>query len=1064
MLRVVAICLLLSLGLTLPAADIWVEGENAAHKGNTPHSWYDSVKTDALSGGAWISNFADTGPAVVGYKLVVPSAGSYTFWVRANHVGSALSYQVGDGEWTAVDFSADQRGAQNIASDNKPDLRFISWNKVGALDLPAGELDLHFRFESKNNSHGAIDCFVLSDAGFVPSGLTKPGAGGGGTERVPADPADAIWIEGEDASAKTASHHSWYDSVKKDALSGGQWLSHFDEDKVGSASYDFQVVEGDTFDGWVRANPTKAKLSYRLDGGEWVAVDFQGDQRGHQNIASDNKPDLRFIAWVSLGEFELAAGKHSIEFRMDSGPQNHGGIDAICFVRIPWAPAGAQRPSTIVEGSVGPGDWFAFTPDDDAFSDESVIDVSDLIPAPAGQFGFLQREGGELGFAQASAPSKFWATNGGPGSNGRNKTPEEMEQAAQWFRKHGINLIRQHTVVGAVGLLRADGTFDPDRIDAYDRWFATLKEHGIYSCWSVTYPHHGAILRASDGYDPKKYAELKAAVKGKGDAIVVNDYVNLDPELQAIVWRYYDALLNHVNPYTKLAYKDDPALAVLEVHNESNVFFHTLNELRKGQPPSFARMVRQGFFQFVKEKYGSKEAVAKAWGGTWDRDDKWEQGELGIMAPFHFGSDGPQYEYAGQHRRGGDYVEYLAKLQRGYYERRIKQMRDAGFKGVTVTTAWKAVGFSSLANLWADDAGDVIDRHNYFGGGDGGHRITEGKVSNQTHLSQPGRGLFAIHQEQIEDKPYAVSEWSMMPPAPYKAEAAPLMAFYGLGLQGWDISYHFASGAIRFGDGWPGLGKYCSHTPHYMGQFPALARAVYEGHIATGTPIAQRRVGDDVVYAGKDVLGMSVAGEHHDIKDFQSGVATPPECFAIGPVTTRFVEGEESETGDLQRYWDQDAKRITSTSGELVWDYGAKLVTIKAAKTQGLIGHPGQATHQLPGATISQVETPFVSLLLTALDGQAIASSKRILITAMARDKQTGAEYNEDWSQLITMGAAPLLLEPVQATIALAGAKPIKVMACDIYGVPRGEPLELGADGSFRIDGTHRAYYYYIER
>ena len=81
----------------------------------------------------------------------------------------------------------------------------------------------------------------------------------------------------------------------------------------------------------------------------------------------------------------------------------------------------------------------------------------------------------------------------------------------------------------------------------------------------------------------------------------------------------------------------------------------------------------------------------------------------------------------------------------------------------------------------------------------------------------------------------------------------------------------------------------------------------------------------------------------------------------------------------------------------------------------------------------------------------------------MARDKQTGARFNADWSQLTTMGSAPLLLEPVQATIKLTGAPPRRVRACDIYGVPRGESLKLSSSG-FRIDGTHQAYYYYIER
>ena len=69
-----------------------------------------------------------------------------------------------------------------------------------------------------------------------------------------------------------------------------------------------------------------------------------------------------------------------------------------------------------------------------------------------------------------------------------------------------------------------------------------------------------------------------------------------------------------------------------------------------------------------------------------------------------------------------------------------------------------------------------------------------------------------------------------------KREIAPLFAFYGMGLQGWDASYHFAANGPRIGDGWPHLGSYVSDTPHYIGQFPALAFAIYATATALSLP------------------------------------------------------------------------------------------------------------------------------------------------------------------------------------------------------------------------------------
>ena len=38
---------------------------------------------------------------------------------------------------------------------------------------------------------------------------------------------DYVWIEGEEATSHSMQRHGWYDSVVKENLSGGEWLSHY---------------------------------------------------------------------------------------------------------------------------------------------------------------------------------------------------------------------------------------------------------------------------------------------------------------------------------------------------------------------------------------------------------------------------------------------------------------------------------------------------------------------------------------------------------------------------------------------------------------------------------------------------------------------------------------------------------------------------------------------------------------------------------------------------------------------------------------------------------------------
>ena len=114
------------------------------------------------------------------------------------------------------------------------------------------------------------------------------------------------------------------------------------------------------------------------------------------------------------------------------------------------------------------------------------------------------------------------------------------------------------------------------------------------------------------------------------------------------------------------------------------------------------------------------------------------------------------------------------------------------------------------------------------------------------------------------------------------------------------------------------------------------------------------------------------------------------------------------------------------------------------------------ASHELPAARV-KLKTPFVSLLFTPLDNRPLARSKQVLITAMARDMQTGTEYSADGKTLLKVGGPPLLMEPVEATITLVGDKVARVRAVDFYGVPTARELPV-KDNTFVIDGRYETY------
>ena len=884
---------------------------------------------------------------------------------------------------------------------------------------------------------------------------------------------EAHWIEGEDYSQSSFNRHSWYQNrnVSKDLLSpgvggvsDGEWHGHYSNSgsETVTARYSFEISEAGSYTCWIRLNPFSnrnggANYSYRFDNVSFQPIDVSASQSPSDLI--DPGIDIRFIDWVSLGTVELETGPHGLTIQLKRRPgetENRGGIDVISLVNFPWAPSGVLPPDP-TPSIPEPDEWFALQVGPDAFSTDSIIDMRMLIEKPAGLHGALQRNGKDFAFEDGT-PIRFW----GAGASILDSVLSR-EEHAKFLTKHGINMVRLHPVQSELGVLIKNPTtgaryLNTDNLDRLDRWFAILKEHGVYMTWSMFYPH---VITPDDGYPTELYQELPNKGVGKSSSGMVA-FMQL---LQDAEWAWAEALLNHVNPYTGLTYKDDPALAIVEVHNEDSIFWHApLNNLTDGSLPKHQAILQSLWMEWLKNRYTNEANLRQAWGAGVLNGDSVNNPSMKIYGAWEMEADGPVFNKTREQKRLGDFIRFLAETQRDYYQRRKQQIRDAGFKGVIISTAWKAGGAAAdSANLWTDDAMDAIDRHNYFGGGAGNHNIIEGSVNNATHLDRPGRGILSVGLYQVEDKPFTVTEWTQKPPNQWKAEIAPLFAFYGMGLQGWDASFHFHSSRSFMGNGWPSLRSYVTATPHYIAQFPALAFAIYNNHFQEGDIVAARRLETDEIFNGIDALSQDFSGGGYDENEPSGNLETPTEILAIGRVTAKIADGlDHSYSADWDQYWDSFRRTVTSNTGQLTWDYGNRLVKVHSEKTQGVIGFAGGHGIELP-AVHFDIRTPFVSLLFTPLDNQPLIHSEHILITALAQDKQTGAVYNAGGTQLIEAGGPPLLLEPVRAHIKLKGAPIQTIKVVDLYGVPTDQEVE-SEDNGFTIDGRYATYYYEIKR
>ena len=900
------------------------------------------------------------------------------------------------------------------------------------------------------------------------------------------------WIEGEDFASSSFNRHGWYEDtgLSKDLMSpgvpesvDGDWLAHYssgDPADTAQASWNVTITEAGTYTWWMRCNAYQAVHRWALDRGPYTDVDFT-DPRERVNVVDGI--DIRWLAWVKVAELDLAPGDHVLSVEVLHSPargETHGGIDAHCLVDFPWEPTGVLQPGDELNPAE-PDQWFVFHPGDDPFSPDSVTDLSDLIEAPAGLHGPLQRVGDRFEYRdRPGVPVKIWGVNTGSIL----PTEDLQRRQARLWRKYGVNLVRVHPLESVLGLLQpgpmGGRRLDPAALDRFDRWFAVLKSEGILSDWSCFYPH---VITPDDGYPPELYAELPDRGAGKSSA----GFVTFMDELQDAEWAWLQALLQHVNPYTGLAYAEDPALAIVEVRNEDSVFWHfPLNPLAAGDHPLHLALLQQRWADWLRARYGDDSGLAAAWGAGLRGADSVDNPSMGIYGAWQMHADGPDLGVGvvpAERARMGDWIRFLAETQRAGYERRIAALRTAGFEGVTVTTAWRAGGAAAeAANLWTDAAGDAIDRHSYAGGGAGGHEVVPGPVNAGSHLTDPGSGLVAGHVDgsngsptplfQVEGRPNLLSEWTMSAPAEWKLEGAPLVALHGLGLQGWDGAIHFAASTPRLEGGWPSNARapssYVSETPHYFGQFPALARAVHEGHVAEGELYALRRLAQDEVFAGFDALTRDLGREGFPGR---TDVAVRLDELAVGPVRTSFEDPPgPSEVLDFADYYDSIDDLYQYVTGAGAWRPGLSMV-IGGAGTHAILGFTSAISYDLPFGSVQgtaapdPLRVPAANLIFTALDGLPLADSEHLLVTAIGRDRPLGAAYSDDGTELLLAGGPPLLLEPVQAEIRFAGGGVISARALDPHGVPKMDAeVQQGFDDLVVIDGRWRTWLYEIRR
>lgn len=855
----------------------------------------------------------------------------------------------------------------------------------------------------------------------------------------------SIWIEGEDATRRTVHPHNWYDAVKSHELSGGAWLSNFakGDDNQGEAEYVIEIPSAGSYSLWLRANPTKSKLSLKINGADWSEIDTSSGWTGRTNVAKDGVRDLRYVAWKNVSTQKLAAGTLRLAFRMSSDDFNHGAIDAFVLTTESWTPSGITKPGAASVSEVldtdDDGVTWAFRYGGDTLRDGSPIDLRRLNESFAGEHGFITRtkDGSDFAFADAS-PARFWAA--GIGVNG---SDDELKRSARFLAKLGVNMVRFH------------GSFSPRRkgapltevnqesIEKCWRLVAAMKKEGIYTTISPFW--------ANGGFSG---AQASWGLQGYGNGEDVWGLLFFNEPMKAAYKNWMRKLYTKPNPHTGVPLAQEPAVALIQIQNEDSLLFFT----QQGIKPPQKKLLDQKFSAWLATKHGSVKSALRRWDGFTVKGDDANADIASVMGVW----DMTQNSQGGKHQRLTDQTQFLGELQRSFYEEmRDFYRRELGCKQLINAGNWKTASEAKLGDLerWTYDSCDVIAVNKYYNGGahigpDNGWRINPGDFYQSVSAMQNPIAL-PTALKQNAGKPMIVTESTWVHPLRYQSEGPFLMMAYQ-SLTGIDAYYWFSHARPEYNldpyhsfskvDGQFGLQKW-GLPPAIETMFPATALAYRMGWIQRGEPVSVESRSTIDLWERK--VPAAVEGGSYDPnrdKPLEEGKVEgskiAPAAFLQGPVVVGFDAGTKTHNSDSAPAGDGS---INSVTGQIALDPKTGICTVNASHVQGATGFLKQAGVLRLGSVIIESKNDYATVLVVSLDEKPLNQSSKVLLQCGTRMRPTGWKSEESTRdgkrglRVVSTGAMPWRVEVNQTSVMIKSAVLTKATTLDTAGFPRGE-------------------------
>jgi hypothetical protein len=527
-------------------------------------------------------------------------------------------------------------------------------------------------------------------------------------------------------------------------------------------------------------------------------------------------------------------------------------------------------------------------------------------------------------------------------------------------------------------------------------------------------------------------------------------------------------LLNRNNPHTGLPLARDPAVAFVEIQNETSLFFWTFHPERI--VPQTRHLIEQQFGAFATDRYGSIEAALEFWGPDRHPSRVWsgsvDDPAAGRLGLYPVGQLTLNDWAAAQRnpRRAADQLAFMAGWQRRFYGEMIRDWREKlGIRSLIATSNWKTADPRNLGVLerYSYTAGDVICRNTYFDvlydpPAERFYAVDVGDTYTEHSALKPPKFPEPFTVARINNHPDMYTENNWCRPNRYRAEWPFLVAAYGpmIGMDGWTF-FSLDSAA------WTSQMRVWEvNSPTVLGQFPAAALIFRSGLVREAPAAVTQRMTLEELHGfgravlseltGRDALWVARIGELEGAVD--RDMTVDPLAFFVGRVDRIIGDVEPGvETVELSRYIDSERRTVRSLTGEQRWDYGAGIVTLDTPRAQGACGFLGAGGRIELGDVIIESGNEYGSILIVPLDGRSLAKSSRILIQAVTEDLPHGfrTESVADKQRITQLGGYPMNVRQIDAIVSLRDATDRRVTILDGNGHRTNRKARTAQDAGY---------------